>query len=386
MARDAPPYPHAVLTRPGQEEPVLSPLSRVWVPLTVFAASRALTFMIVWVITLLPPRSGVLSLLVKWDGGWYVVAATEGYPRSTVPGQGLDAATTLPFFPLFPLVIRLFDAVLPGGVEVAAITAGIVTGATAAVVVWLVARVLHGERVATVASALFAFFPSAFVFTMPYSEGIFVTLGGLSLLALLKERWLLAGVAAALATATRPNAIAIAFCCAWAAGVAIVKHRRWKAIVAPALAPLGLVAWFLFLWHHTGDPLVYFDAQEAGFGARIDWGADTIRRIAEFIGQPDDLNVWAAVTSLLFFAIGFVLLVRSRAPAIFVIFVAASMAPLLVRTGLGSLWRYDMAAFPLLIAVARVRSEAAAMTLVGCAAGLMTVLAFVAWTSLAYTP
>ena len=59
---------------------------------------------------------------------------------------------------------------------------------------------------------------------------------------LLEERWLLAGVAAALASATRPNGVALVAACAVAAFIAIRQRRDWWSLVAPLLAPIGFIA------------------------------------------------------------------------------------------------------------------------------------------------
>lgn len=96
-----------------------------------------------------------------------------------------------------------------------------VAGATATTAVWLLALRLDGAQTALRSAALFSFWPGSFALSMAYSEGLLVTLAAAALLALDRRRWALAGVLALLATATRPNGIAIAFACGWAAFVAV---------------------------------------------------------------------------------------------------------------------------------------------------------------------
>ena len=78
---------------------------------------------------------------------------------------------------------------------------------------------------------------------------------------LIDERWLLAGVAAGLATATRPNGIALFAACAVAAAIAIHRRRDWLSLIAPLLAPVGFISFQLFLPGHTGESWPWFRVQ-----------------------------------------------------------------------------------------------------------------------------
>ncbi|CAN5549875.1 hypothetical protein BH23CHL2_BH23CHL2_00910 [soil metagenome] len=63
------------------------------------------------IITQWPPEIDIMWLFrysVRWDSGWYLTIASEGY--SYDPSYPSSVA----FFPLFPLLIRLVDTVLPG--------------------------------------------------------------------------------------------------------------------------------------------------------------------------------------------------------------------------------------------------------------------------------
>ena len=77
--------------------------------------------------------------------------------------------------------------------------------------VGLLARRVFSASVAARAMVLFAVFPGSFVLSFAYSEAPFIVFAASCLLLLLDEQWLLAGLAAALATATRPNGVAIVF-------------------------------------------------------------------------------------------------------------------------------------------------------------------------------
>ena len=82
------------------------------------------------------------------------------------------------------------------------------------IVVGHLARRLYDNDVAERAMVLFAVFPGSFVLSYAYAEALLIVLAALCLWFLLDEHWLLAGLAAALATATRPNGIALVAACA----------------------------------------------------------------------------------------------------------------------------------------------------------------------------
>ena len=74
--------------------------------------------------------------------------------------------------------------------------------------VGLLARRLFDDMVAERAMVLFAVFPGSFVLSFAYAEAMFIVLAAVCFWYLLDERWVLAGLAAALAGATRPNGLA----------------------------------------------------------------------------------------------------------------------------------------------------------------------------------
>src|SRR5207244_3212191 len=114
-------------------------------------------------------------------------------------------------------------------------------GLVAVLLLWKLIASLVDRQAADRGVALFCFFPGAIAFSLPYSEPLMLALGIGCLTALLRRQWVLAGILAGLATATRPNALALILPCTWAAGEAIRSRRQWRALIAPAFAPLGTV-------------------------------------------------------------------------------------------------------------------------------------------------
>ncbi|CAA9261512.1 MAG: hypothetical protein AVDCRST_MAG20-2730 [uncultured Acidimicrobiales bacterium] len=329
-----------------------------------------------WLATRLVLDRSMAEVASTWDGGWYLAIAGGGYPTS-VPAAG---GSTLAFFPVYPLLVRAVDR-LP---LVTPIGAGLlvsgVASVGAAVVIWLLGRHLLGADAADRAVALLAFFPGSFVLSMVYAEGVMLLVTAGCLLALVRERWLTAGVLAAVATATRPNAAAVIGSCGWAALVAIRSRGAWRSLVAPALAPLGILGFFAYLWARTGEATAWFDAQRAGWEERVVPLAvvDDVRQLVEdpFL----DMNNTVVVAGTLLAVVGLVLLARSGLPGEVVVFAVIVLGLALVSETLGPRPRFVLAAFPLFYAAAaRLRGAAfsSVLGMAACALGGFTVLSVV---------
>ena len=326
------------------------------VPMLAYAASRVVTTLAVALAGFATNRS-FHKIVTTWDGRWYERIVLEGYP-SHVPdgnfyeGTGHHVRSAVAFFPLYPMLTRLIDPVVPGSAAVAGVVVSMIFGATATILVWFLAKAVADRHVADRAAVLFAFSPGAFVMSLVYAEALMITLAAATLLALLRQRWLLAGVLGALATATRPNGTAVAVACAWAAGVAIWQRREWRSLVAPAIAPIGIAGFFAFLWWHTGEPLIWFRVEADGWGERVDFGRNNLGVALAFarapLGHPNRLVLGL---SLLFLVVTVALLVRARLPGIVNAYTAATLA-LVLTSHINARPRFVFVAFPLVIALA----------------------------------
>ena len=221
------------------------------------------------------PSRQLLDVLVRWDGEWYLNIAEHGYPpldpylATDVPG---DLSGNGAFFPLYPMLIRVASQVGDLTPSFAALLLSFAGGLAATLLCYVLMRHIAGDGAATRAAVLFAFFPGSFVFSMAYAEAITIAVAMACLLALLERRWLLAGVMTALATATRPNAIALVIPCAWAAVVHLRRTGQVSALAAPLLAPVGFLGHLAFLWWRTGEPLAWFIIQREGWGTKFGVG------------------------------------------------------------------------------------------------------------------
>ncbi|MGV4928174.1 hypothetical protein [Streptomyces sp. BHT-5-2] len=223
--------------------------------------------------------------LLAWDGHHYTEIAAHGYPQglSHTP-DGRLTGNNLAFFPLFPLLIRAVHAVSGLSWGAAGIATAHLALIAALITVHRLVTRLYGRRTATMAIVLLAGAqPMAQVFTMAYSESLFLALAAGVLLAAYRHAWLTAGGLALLAGLARPAAAAVVAALAVAVGLHLLRERRlaWRplAALAPAVAGTPLYLWWV--GQQAGSPDAYFTIQEAGWGTHWDSG----RAFFDFLGQ-----------------------------------------------------------------------------------------------------
>jgi hypothetical protein len=353
-----------VVEPPPADRAASSLARRLAVPLLAYAVSRVVTLAGVGLAVLTGPNSWS-KVFTVWDGRWYVKIALHGYPHAVPQGDfyagtGRQVQTSVAFFPLYSLLVRALDTVLPGGADVAGVVLSLLIGAAATVLVWVIALKLTDRRIADRAAILFAFSPGAFVLSLVYAEGLLILLSAGCFLALLERRWVTAGVLAGLAGATRPNATAVMLACAWAAGWALWKHRDWRALAAPALAPVGMIAFFVFLWWHSGETRLWFRVESQGWGERIDFGKSNLGVFADVFTRPlHNPNRLVLAASMITAVVLMVILVRAKLPGVLNVYALSGLI-LVLASHINARPRFIFVAFPLVIGLAKtIRSERA---------------------------
>lgn len=386
MSAAAPARPPSRSQPPAPDRPVPAwsrlrrPLAH---PLGWYFAVRLLVLLVAAVAVVVHPGLSASRLVSAWDAKWYLSILKHGYP-SVVPEIGGHAAkTTLAFFPLFPLLAGALAWLLRLPNAVAAIAVSVLFGASATVLVSRLAVRLTDERTARRATILFCLFPGSAVFSLGYSESLMITLAAGCLLALLDRRWLLAGVAAGLATATRPNAAGLVLACAVASAVAVRRRGEWRSLVAPLLAPAGIVAFLGFLQWRTAEPGVWFRIQREAWHQEFDFGVNTAKTVYNFIIDPlDDPHQVVVMVLLGFTLLCAALFLSRRWPApvtvytLSVVILATGSTIDIVRP------RAILTAFPLFFGLAGLPGRRAYAGLVGVfTVGLVIIVLFPLWAS-----
>lgn len=322
----------------------------LWRIVAVYATSRLVVLGAVAGGRLLRPDLDADALQFRLDGGWYRKVVDMGYSATAATPATADDPSVLAgaFFPLFPMLARI--ATWFGlSTEAALVLVATVAGAVSCVVVWTLVARISGRRAADRAVVAFAVFPGAVTLSMVYAEPVMLVCAGASLTALVDGRWTAAGLWGALASAARPNGLAVAAACAWAAWVA-VRRGDARAVVAPLLAPLGFVAHLSYLWLRTGEPDAWLRIQRLGWGEQIDGGVRTLERIgATFAGGAHPQSVLHTLT-LLVVVLGAVAVWRWRPPAPLVVYSVVVLG-LALGSQLGARPRFLWTAFPFVVAM-----------------------------------
>ena len=349
----------------------------------VYLCSRLLTLAAASLLTYVRPELGVVRVLAStWDGGLYQAVLTEGYPDGGPSDDPRGLVGTAAFFPLYPMIIRIVVTFLDVSIPTASLLVSLTFGALAVVLVALVARLVAGSTVAQRTATLFSFGPGAFVFSLAYSEGVMISFAAACLFCLLRRQWFLAGVAGALATAARPNAVVVVACCSWAAWRAVRKDgdRDWRALAAPLLAPLGGLAFLTFLYLRTGEPTYWFMVQREVWHDHINFGVSTAQRLVALVADPlaTPNRVLFGLSLLLTIAL-LAVLVRAGLPAELNLFACGIILLAAMSNVLYPNPRFLLTAFPLTIALAlRLGTPAYRLVLAASAAAMPLFLLFYA--------
>jgi hypothetical protein len=225
--------------------------------------------------------------VLRWDGLGYLSIARHGY-----------SATTSIFYPLYPAATAGLGWLLRSDVAAGAL----ISVASFAAGLWLLHRLTElelGRAPADTAVLLLAFAPVSLFFSAMYTESLFLALSVGSIYAARRDRLVLAGALAALATVTRVTGILLVIPIAmWE----LRRHRRLTAaLLWLLLAPTALGAFLAYMqlrgygWlapfrnqhaHHFGGPLATVVAAVAAAGHGVSATLAGQRPISPALGGP----------------------------------------------------------------------------------------------------
>jgi hypothetical protein len=127
----------------------------------------------------LPPEYG--TVVSSWDGQWYWDVAVNGYPASARDALGQPQQTSLAFYPLYPMLVRVLMWVTGLDFPTAASGLSLLIGALATIVVFRLVASLLGRGRALAAVALLCCYPAAPIMQAAYTESLALLLVGVVL-------------------------------------------------------------------------------------------------------------------------------------------------------------------------------------------------------------
>ena len=258
----------------------------------------------VWRVALFLVAFLAIYFIPKW-GGWFpnedrVLIPTklppwiwgfgnfDGIHYLKIMQDGYKAIFSQAFFPLYPLlgrVLTLVNVFTPRNFQLDtnifvdpayfynAFILSNVLFIPALYYLYKLFRLDYSEKTAFSAIILLLVFPTSFYFGAIYTESLFLLLVVLSLYLSRKKNYLLAGIFAALASATRILGLSL-FVVLFIEIISDIKARHLivksgqfvKSIFGLLIAPLGTAAYMVYLKIATGDWLYFLTAQPS-FGA-----------------------------------------------------------------------------------------------------------------------
>lgn len=290
-----------------------------------------------------------LDALVDWDTGWFQRIVSVGYGPSQLPTPWRVGAawwTTWPFFPLHPFLARLVTVVGISDRAALVIVNNLAFLAALAGLHRLARRHLGAPGAAYAVWAM-ALFPGSVTSVMGYSGGLFAA-GLVWAFVLVEERrhaW--AGLAMAVATASRPNGFLFLVPLLLMVLVLAARRpdRRAAGVARAGALAAGpslvfLAAWCAWCRHVTGDALVFLHAKDA-------WEEVTV---GQFLHHPLSGNPTVHVFLAVIATVAVVWEARRLAwPWLVLVVLALLPSFVLGVTGLG---RYAGEAFPVFVALA----------------------------------
>jgi hypothetical protein len=210
--------------------------------------------------------AGLLSSWNHWDAARFVHIAQYGY----------QIRDDTPFFPLLPLLIKGCALLLGNNFYLASgmLISNMALLGTLFVLYQLATEVL-GEGIGKRTLLYLCIFPTAFFFFTAYNESLFLLLTCGTFLALLRQKWWLAGLLGLLAATTRAAGVMLILPFlyeVWTsrAPLSDLKERPgffqqvWTLLpraLPVLLIPIGITGYCLFCWRVFGNPIVFATVQ-----------------------------------------------------------------------------------------------------------------------------
>ena len=321
---------------------------------------------------------------VRHDAEWYLRIAQDGYSH-----QAGDASSVV-FFPGFPLLISVANVLLPGSDVFAALVIVHLALIGAMVYVYKLAHIDGTDRAAWWTLGLLLMFPWAVYFSAVYPQSVLLlTITG-AMYHARQGQWWRAGGFGVVAGATSLTGMTLIIPLA-------IELRQWakrhvlrpRDVMPVVLAPLGGIAYFAYLMIEFGSLDVYVDSLREwdrwDASSLLFSGTDYLREyhdpfvmMVRPLSPAREVYVGVEVTLIAVFLTAAALLWWKGRPSYGALVVLMTVVPMLVGTRLG-IGGQVAVLFPVFMLAGQFRHEGVRMTLsIILTLGLgLTVLLFV---------
>lgn len=211
------------------------------------------------------------SLVLSWDGSFYVAISQHGYQQSNQPA----------FFPLYPLLLKPFITIF--GVFIGSTIFSLITTFIIFLGFYKLSKHFFEEKTAKKILPLVALFPGTVVLAMSYSEQIFLIGTIYSFLFFFKKQYAWSGVISILATASRPTGVVLIITLFIAGLIYFINIKKSLKFFIPAIiAPIGTLSYLIYSKIRFNNFFEWHEA-EKHWEAKIDFGKTNITRLTDLL-------------------------------------------------------------------------------------------------------
>lgn len=251
----------------ADEKPIRSECIKIFAAAMAF---RILFFLLGWLAKGIMQNGNVpnfLNYCNMWligDGQHYIEIASNGYSHFEENGQHL----MLVFFPLYPLLMRIFYWFIPNYV-IAAMVVSSLSYSLGCVAMYKLVTIDYSKSIARMSVIFMSVYPYAMYYGGVLTEGLFLLTIVSTFLAIRQHKWLLAGILGMLAALTRSFGVfmIIPAVVEWVQTerpVDLIRDKKWgilgrKAVkFLPALIMiLGILIYLFINYKVAGDPFIF---------------------------------------------------------------------------------------------------------------------------------
>lgn len=298
----------------------------------------------------LDPENSFFAIWSQWDAAHYLHLAQRGY---TTVG---DDRFLIVFFPLYPLMIAMFQVFFRNFWLSAFIVSAVATVALALVFRELV-RLDYSEKTAQFAVLFLFIFPTSYFLHIPYTESLFLALTVGSFFAARKHLWFAAGALGAAACLTRVNGLILIPALALEVWDDFRQNRRFeREWLFLLMIPAGFGVYLVLNYLVTGDPFMYMTYQQEHWYRYLRFPWEGIWEAAKRINKPIPTEaMMTGVQELLFVGIGLVATVAGwrHLRNSYRVWMAANWLLFVSTSYVSSVPRYTLTLFPLFILMAQ---------------------------------
>ncbi|MEK6887799.1 MAG: hypothetical protein AABX14_02520 [Candidatus Aenigmatarchaeota archaeon] len=290
-----------------------------------------------------------LNPFAQYDATAYLYIAEHGY---TSDFGGYHAAN-YHWYPLYPLLIRVFGFI---GYPLAAFLIANIASFLAVTMLWLLVRDELGKKIASKTIIYMLLFPTAFYFTVMYTEALFLFLSVSVFYFAKKGQWKYVGLLGFLVALTRIQGILLLI----PAGYIYLRSIGfdYKKIGKKALYfvgfPAGMLLFMIYEYLVLGDILAQFKSSIA-YGKFLAWPWEGFQQALYALTiDSTPINIGYHVINL-FLTISFIVLLYfsfKKLKLEYTIYYLITLVIILISSNLFGITRYMLVVFPMFMVLA----------------------------------